>query len=213
MTIKITTKPQIGSQIADIMDEAVAFGAPDDWSFSNDGSVTFSAKSLAAMIRWAASEGAQGQRSEAASDVATNIAAMIEKVTDAIMTTKEIPSTVLLSLAAGGLGLPGVSFSALHEAIEHLLGEPVWTHQLASPEPWSLAREAVIAQHPAFANVDGDALRAACEGQTREDATIRANAWADAELAAIGASSFVVAKGDGRDPSVVVVLAPSAGTN
>ena len=73
MTIKITTKPQIGSQIADIMDEAVAFGAPDDWSFSNDGSVTFSAKSLAAMIRWAASEGAQGH-------VATNIATLMEKV-------------------------------------------------------------------------------------------------------------------------------------
>jgi hypothetical protein len=145
-------------------------------------------------------------------------------------TTKEIQTTALLSVVTG-LQIHGVEFHRVHEAIEHLLGEPVWTHQLGSPEPWRLAREAVIAQYPIFANVDGDALRAAVKGQTREEATIRANAWAEAELTAIGASTFTVTKGDGRDPSVaqedaieslrviakdkpvIVVTAPSAGTN
>lgn len=75
---------------------------------------------------------------------------------------KTFSARVLLSTTTG-LALPSVPFNQFHEAIEHLLGEPVWTHQLGRPEPWDRAREALIAQHPAFANVDGDTLTSACE--------------------------------------------------
>jgi len=116
------------------------------------------------------------------------------------MSTKIISTPVLLSIAAGGVGIPGVTLSDLHEAIEHLLGEPVWTHQLASIDPWNKARTAIIAQHPAFESIDGTAFKSACQDQPTEVRTRLAIEWFDAGLATIGADSLAVAKGIGQSP-------------
>ncbi len=116
-------------------------------------------------------------------------------------TTKTFPTRVLLSTATG-LSLPLVPFDKIHEAIEHLLGEPVWTHQLGSPEPWDLAREALIAQHPAFANVEGYTLVAACEGKPDDERNSIARAWADNQTSLLGATEFTVTRGNGRSPDV-----------
>jgi hypothetical protein len=114
---------------------------------------------------------------------------------------KTFSAAVLLSTATG-LSLPSVPFSSLHEAIEHLLGEPVWTHQFTSPELWARAREALIAQHPAFANVDGNALRSACEGKSADERNSIARAWADNQASLLGATEFALTRGSGRSPDV-----------
>lgn len=117
------------------------------------------------------------------------------------MNVKTFPTTVLLS-AVTGLALPFVTFNDLHEALEHLLGEPVWTHQLASPEPWARARAALVAQHPAFANVNGDTLMTACEGKSADERDSVARAWADNQASLLGATEFAVKRGEGRSPDV-----------
>lgn len=114
--------------------------------------------------------------------------------------TKKIPTRVLLTITTG-LSLPGAKFDHVHEAIKHLLGEPVWTHQLASPEPWAKAREAIIAQHPAFASVDGDALRSACEGKANDARVACCEEWTAKQVEILGAPGFAIAKGNGRDPA------------
>lgn len=117
--------------------------------------------------------------------------------------TKTFSAHVLLSAATDGLSLPSVTFNKLHEAIEHLLGEPVWTHQLGSPEPWARSREALVAQYPAFANVDGDTLSDACEGKSDDERHSIARAWADNQTSLLGATEFTITRGNGRSPDVV----------
>jgi hypothetical protein len=110
--------------------------------------------------------------------------------------TKTFSTRVLLSVHTG-CGIPDVTFSDLHEAVEHLIGEPVWTHQLALPSVWESARAEIDRQCIGFSCADADALRSACkdkEGDEREEA---AEAWTRAVVAEIGCVSFTVTHGNG----------------
>ncbi len=49
-----------------------------------------------------------------------------------------------------GIMLKERGFSDMHEAFEHVMGHPVWTHEMASKPLWESARDRVVAQHPEF---------------------------------------------------------------
>ena len=66
------------------------------------------------------------------------------------MSTRTFPLDVVLSLTTGTLLC---RFSDMHELIEHVAGEPVWTHQLASQPFTDQLKAAVVRQHPWLANV------------------------------------------------------------
>ena len=53
------------------------------------------------------------------------------------METKAFSTAALASITTGRLLCP---FSDMHEAIEYLMGHPVWTHELASESLWQLMR-------------------------------------------------------------------------
>lgn len=114
--------------------------------------------------------------------------------------SKKFSCAVLLSVATG-LSLPAVRFDRLHEAIEHLIGEPVWTHQLASPDTWAKARARLVDQHAEFDGIDGADLRAACEGKSNEDRTRLCDEWLSAKLLIVGRGRLVT-KGIGRPDDV-----------
>jgi hypothetical protein len=59
---------------------------------------------------------------------------------------KEFPIAVVLCLTTG-YELGG-GFDRAHEAMEHVLGHPIWTHEMAECGLWDRLREAVLAQHP-----------------------------------------------------------------
>ena len=58
---------------------------------------------------------------------------------------KSYPTKVLLSISTGHLLC---DFGDMHECIEFLAGEPVFTHQLAHRPFYEQLRKAVIVQHP-----------------------------------------------------------------
>ena len=62
--------------------------------------------------------------------------------------TKHFDPAALASIADGRLMC---DFSVMHEAIEHVLGRPVWTHELADHDLAEEARRQVIAQFPDMA--------------------------------------------------------------
>lgn len=66
-------------------------------------------------------------------------------------TTTSYPSEVLASVTTGVLWC---NFSAMHEAIEFLMGHPVWTHEMGSEERCETFREQALAQHPQLAALD-----------------------------------------------------------
>jgi hypothetical protein len=94
--------------------------------------------------------------------------------------TKTFSTHTLLSTATG-LALPSVG----------------------RPEPWDRAREALIAQHPAFANVDGDTLTSACEGKSNDERNSIAQTWADNQTSLLGATEFAIVRGAGRNHDVM----------
>lgn len=108
--------------------------------------------------------------------------------------TKTFPTRTLISVYTA-CGVPGVTFSMIHEAVEHLVGEPVWTHQLAQRWPWDRAREEINRQCIGFSTVYADALRSACEGNVGEER--EAAAEAVAAIAGVGRDEFTVARGSG----------------
>lgn len=112
------------------------------------------------------------------------------------MTTKRFPTQVLLAVSTGR-GLNGVTLPQVHEAIEHLLGEPVWTHQLATSAPWGRAKQAIIDQHPAFADIDVTPLDA-CEGASDEERDRISTDWTEAAVDALGHDELPVTRGRGR---------------
>lgn len=67
---------------------------------------------------------------------------------------KQLDPRALAGITTGVL-LVSEGFPAIHEAIEHVLGRPVWTHEL--PQCWNEARAAVLAQFPEMpTDVGGD---------------------------------------------------------
>lgn len=62
--------------------------------------------------------------------------------------TKDYPLGVVLSLTTGMLLCP---FDEVHEFVEFMAGEPIWTHQL--PRVGKEVEEVLKRQHPALAEV------------------------------------------------------------
>ena len=61
---------------------------------------------------------------------------------------KTFPAAVLLSLtSARGLG---PTFSAIHEAAEHVMGHPIWTHEFADAGLWDRMRKATMRAAPSL---------------------------------------------------------------
>lgn len=67
------------------------------------------------------------------------------------MTTKTFPIEVVLSARTGVMMAP--NFGAIHELIEHVLGHPVWTHELASDLLWMHAAAAIDDQIPCMQGI------------------------------------------------------------
>jgi hypothetical protein len=61
------------------------------------------------------------------------------------MSNRTFSTLALVSLTSGKLLS---AFADMHEAAEHVLGHPVWTHEFASRETWDRLRATVLAQHP-----------------------------------------------------------------
>ena len=60
-------------------------------------------------------------------------------------------------------------FGEMHEAAEHVMGGPIWTHEFASPELWTTMRENVLAQFPDLP-ADGNAVTPENAAQILADA-------------------------------------------
>lgn len=109
---------------------------------------------------------------------------------------KTFSTHVLLSTATG-VQLPGVTVDDVQAAIEYLSGESAAQHvliegPLGQSRQWARARETLIAQISAFANVNGDELRMRCRlVETSERAAV-ASEWVAAEIAELGASEFAL---------------------
>lgn len=83
--------------------------------------------------------------------------------------TKTFPLDVVLSGYKGRMWCR--DFGDTHRLIEHVLGHPVWTHEMGSSTLWSDVRAGLLAQHPGLETVgeptggleglEGDAFLAA----------------------------------------------------
>ena len=60
--------------------------------------------------------------------------------------TKIFPTSLVLSVLSATAF--GDTFGAIHEAVEFVVGHPIWTHELADRRIWKIAQEAIIAQWP-----------------------------------------------------------------
>lgn len=67
--------------------------------------------------------------------------------------TKDFPTAAILSISTGRLLSP---FEMMHEAIEWVMGHPVWTHELGSEAMANRLKEAVLSQHPQLSEIDVD---------------------------------------------------------
>lgn len=104
------------------------------------------------------------------------------------METKTFDVPTLVSVTSGVLLT--MPFSKVTEAIEWILGHPVWTHELGSDALWQLTRAKLLEQHP---DLDVDASKVDSEN---------CQAFVDELTARLGQSREVV-KGDehrGADP-------------
>ena len=62
--------------------------------------------------------------------------------------TKTFDARVIGTLTTGIVLL--ADMPAIHEAFEHVLGHPVWTHELADKAVWKAATTNIVAAHPKF---------------------------------------------------------------
>lgn len=69
--------------------------------------------------------------------------------------TRTFPAPVVASLTTRKL-LCG--FPEMHELIEFLENEPIWTHQLASGRFVAYLVDGVLKQHPALASIDPESI-------------------------------------------------------
>lgn len=83
-------------------------------------------------------------------------------------TTRAFPLGTILTLTTERM--LASSFSEVHELAEWVLGHPVWTHEFGDSALWGKMRGAILAQHPALAEVDDSVV-------TRENAHEVLNGW------------------------------------
>jgi hypothetical protein len=69
------------------------------------------------------------------------------------METKEFSLDIVLTLLTSKSF--GGDFGDIHEAIEFVIGHPVWTHEMADKLLWEQLRENILEQHPDLETVDG----------------------------------------------------------
>lgn len=62
---------------------------------------------------------------------------------------RAFPALVLACMTTGTALMEG-AMSPIHEAAEHILGHPVWTHEFAEKAVWTRLREAIRAHHPSL---------------------------------------------------------------
>ena len=62
-------------------------------------------------------------------------------------TDKAFPALTLACITTGVALMEG-AMSPMHEAAEHILGHPVWTHEFADKAVWTKLREAIRQHHP-----------------------------------------------------------------
>lgn len=60
---------------------------------------------------------------------------------------RAFPALTLASITTG-VSLQTGGLSPIHEAAEHILGHPVWTHEFAEKSLWTKLREAIREHHP-----------------------------------------------------------------
>ena len=65
------------------------------------------------------------------------------------------PTAVVLSISSGRMLC---AFSEMHEAIECLVGVPVWTHQLADKQFVAELKASILKQRPQLADFDASAV-------------------------------------------------------
>lgn len=95
------------------------------------------------------------------------------------METKAFSTAALASITTGRLFC---AFSDMHEAIEYLMGHPVWTHELASEALFKLMSAKLREQHPGLPTEADD-----CDGTNWE-------AWRDQLVAKLG-PTLTITKG------------------
>jgi len=59
--------------------------------------------------------------------------------------TKDFPTAAIATLSSG---ISLCSMTEIHQAAEHLMGHPIWTHHFASKDLWKKMQDRVLAQHP-----------------------------------------------------------------
>ena len=69
---------------------------------------------------------------------------------------KEFPTATVMSAATGIALCEGLKISDFHEVIEHVIGHPVWTHELAQSWVWDGFREELAKQLSAPIPTDQD---------------------------------------------------------
>lgn len=69
------------------------------------------------------------------------------------METRTFDVADVITMVSGCLVSP---IGNLYAIASFLVGRDVYTHELAMKELWAQCREAIVAQHPEFANVTGD---------------------------------------------------------
>jgi hypothetical protein len=117
---------------------------------------------------------------------------------------KTFSTPTLLSVLTGRF--VGVAFDDIHAAIEHLLGEPVWTHQLASPGPWEDARKNLTAQHPVFASIDDSEL-SVCDALDGDACQAVVDEWQASAVAIVGSDELTISRGHGRSVGAATIEA------
>lgn len=80
---------------------------------------------------------------------------------------KTFPALVLAGITTGVMLAEGM-FPQIHEAAEHILGHPVWTHEFAEKAVWVKLRDAIREHHPSLPFGKPDDWKA-----TRDDVLVR----------------------------------------
>ena len=69
---------------------------------------------------------------------------------------KEFPLTIVLTLLTSKSF--GKKFDDIHEAIEFVIGHPVWTHEIADLLLWDQLRDNIVEQYPEFSIIDSSLI-------------------------------------------------------
>ena len=108
------------------------------------------------------------------------------------MSERALDTGVVLTIASGGVACgDGRRLGPVHDAITHILGWDVFTHELAYRPTWDRASELILASVPALTPF-AEQLRAATGSESGAQAAL------DAAVAVVGPTVELPKGGDGR---------------